>query len=136
MFKCIDYLNSVLYYCKWYDWLLKKWLTIHQFFRERHEKNIFHTLLHQIIPKQMKMALTFGSLWIVHSYNLFNPSLLLPELSKFHLFSIHLLSQNPVGIFKAQNSKSQLVFSDSAGVPGFLSCKIIFPETESRVKVN
>ena len=53
-----------------------------------------------------------------------------PELGKVRIFPVHLLPQDSVGILKAQNSESQLVLSHPPGVPGFLGCQIIFPETE------
>ena len=59
---------------------------------------------------------------------------MIPQLCKFHIFSVHLFPKDPVGIFKAQDSESQLVFSDSPGVTRFLCCQIIFPEKQTIIE--
>ena len=47
-------------------------------------------------------------------------------MDKLHVFPVHLLPQHPVGIFKAQNSQSKLIFPHSAGVTRLFGGKIIF----------
>ena len=50
----------------------------------------------------------------------------IPKLDELHIFPVHLLSQHPVGIFKAQHSQSKLIFPDPSGVTRLFGGKIIF----------
>ena len=47
-------------------------------------------------------------------------------MDELHIFPVHLFSQHPVGIFKAQHSQSKLIFPDPSGVTGLFGGKIIF----------
>ena len=49
-----------------------------------------------------------------------------PQLDEFHVFPVHLLPQDPVGIFKAQNSQPQLVLPNSPGVTRLFGGKVVF----------
>ena len=64
--------------------------------------------------------------WIIHLLSSKYKGGEIPKLDELHVFPVHLLSQHPVGIFKAQHSQSQLIFSHSPGVTRLFGGKIIF----------
>ena len=64
--------------------------------------------------------------WITHLKFLLSKYIKIPKLDELHVFPVHLLSQHPVGIFKAQHSQSKLIFPHPPGVTRLFGGKIIF----------